>query len=120
MQYVVPVKKIPLDIFCQNQMVGSLILYVLNAPADVILKTNGRSLTNHSIFTFENISFVSATREHFYLQNLAPMIEICLFVDIKVWKLWNFLINSKGGKRESRFGYLFSLGWSHKCLAGVY
>ena len=91
-------------------MVGSLILYVLNAPADVILKTNGRSLTNHSIFTVENISFVSATREHFYLQNLAPMIEICLFVDIKVWKLWNFLINSKGGKRESRFGYLFSLG----------
>ena len=58
LQYVVPVKKIPLDIFCQNQMVGSLMLYVLNAPADVILKTNGRSLTNHSIFTVENISFV--------------------------------------------------------------
>ena len=40
LQYVVPVKKIPPDIFCQNQMVGSLMLYILNVPADVILKTN--------------------------------------------------------------------------------
>ena len=55
------------------------------------------STTTHATFTVEKNLFTSdsATRAQFYPRNLAEIMEICLFLDVNVWKQLNFWINLK-------------------------